>query len=68
MGTSGVRRLVLPRSVSTRQSDVRRMGHTSLSEMEVRDDAESLWARGAHLSPKLRSKEISARDGGIKGR
>jgi len=67
MGTSGVRRLVLPpRSVATRQSDVRRMGHTSLSEMEVR--YESLWAREAHLSPKLRSKtkqkpEISTRQG-----
>jgi hypothetical protein len=53
MGTSGVHPLVPPRSVETRQSDARRMGHTSLSEMKVHD--KNLWAREAHPSPKLRS-------------
>jgi hypothetical protein len=63
MGTSGVRHLVLPMSFAIRQSDARRMGHTSLPEMEVHD--ESLWAREAHLSPRLRSQKKmlkSARD------
>jgi hypothetical protein len=46
---------LLSRSVATRQSDERRMGHTSPPEMEVHD--ESLWAREARLSPKLRSKQ-----------
>ena len=67
MGTSGVHHSVLPRSAAKRQRDVRRMGHTSLSEMGVHD--ESLWARVAHLSPKLRrGSKISARQGGIKER
>lgn len=66
MGTSGVHHSVLP-SVATRQSDVRRMGHTSLSEMEVHD--ESLWAMVAHLSPKLRrGSKINARREESKGR